>query len=93
MKNLLSLMLFVLLLTSCSHKDLSKIQNGMTESQVTAQIGEPSSKQQMPMNIAWWHYGDNQLVVIEDGKVSRVVPDIKAAEAEMEKALKNMDTK
>jgi len=63
----------------------------MTETEVVQKIGEPSNKVPMPMGITWWKYGDNSMVVMENGTVSNVVPDIKKSEEDMEKAMKDLD--
>ncbi|GAC1427159.1 MAG: hypothetical protein NVS9B7_14020 [Flavisolibacter sp.] len=70
------LLLVALLLIACnSHKDFSKVRNGMTEREVVEAVGKPKEKVKMPMSIVWWRYTDkeNHVVVMEGGNVTNVI--------------------
>lgn len=78
----------LLMLSACSkHKDVNMAKNGMSDKEVVALLGDPDQKVDMPMGIQWWKYGDNSMVVIQEGKVSNVVPDIKENMKGMDKLM------
>lgn len=88
------LVLFTLLLAACGHHDnFDKVKAGMKEDEVIKLMGEPTKKHRALPNvpITMWYYGDNRVVVVENGQVANVVPDVKAALDSMAKVMETMD--
>jgi hypothetical protein len=76
-----------LFLSACnSHPDITRVQKGMTSEQVTAIMGKPTNKQDLD-GIIWLRYGDNQVVVLENGIVVNVVSDAMAVDDSIKKLL------
>lgn len=89
MKNLLTTLAAacVLLLASCNSKDVTKVKVGMTTAEVESTIGKADQVIPLPFGIAWWKYGENQLLTISHDTVTAVIPDAKKFAEEMQENL------
>jgi hypothetical protein len=89
MKNLLTTLAAacVLLLASCNSKDVTKVKVGMTTAEVESTIGKADQVIPLPFGIAWWKYGENQMLTISHDTVAAVIPDAKKFAEEMQKNL------
>jgi len=86
MKKLFSLFAVIALFPACSSSDISDIETGMSATEVTDIAGDPTDKVSMPLDIEWWIYKeDNVLLIMEDDSVSRVT-----SEKELEESLKDV---
>ncbi|MFO8001686.1 MAG: hypothetical protein R6U46_10610 [Marinilabilia sp.] len=87
MKKLFFLFAVATIFAACSSKDISDIDTGMSASEVVEIAGEPTEKVSMPMDIEWWIYkDDNVLLIFEEDSVSRVT-----SEKELEESLEDAD--
>ncbi|MFW5890376.1 MAG: hypothetical protein ACOCTO_03160 [Marinilabiliaceae bacterium] len=86
-KKLFLLFAGALFLAACSSKGISDIENGMSAKEVTDIAGEPNDKVSMPLDIEWWVYEeDNVLLIMENDSVSRVT-----SEKELEESLNDVE--
>ena len=82
MKRLFFLFSAVALLAACSTSDISDVKEGMSSAEVVEIAGEPTEKVSMPLDIEWWIYKeDNVLLILEDDSVSRVTSEQKLKES------------
>ena len=82
MKKLFLLFAVTALLSSCSSSDISDIKTGMSTEEVTDIAGEPTDKVTMPLNIEWWIYKEeNVLLIMEEDSVSRITSEQKLEES------------
>ena len=87
MKKLFLLFAVTALLSACSSSDVSDIETGMSAEEVTDIAGEPTDKISMPLNIEWWIYKeDNVLLIMEADSVSRVT-----SQQELEESVKDVE--
>ena len=83
-------MVLGLFLSACgSHPDITKVQKGMTAEQVATVMGKPTNVQDVG-EIVWQRYGQDKVVVLENGIVINVVADATAVDDSIKKLL---DTK
>lgn len=76
------------LLVACSGSpDLSRVTTGMPAADVEAAVGKPREVRHLPFGIEWWMYGDNELVVMQGGTVTKVVTDAKGDMRKVNEAL------
>lgn len=74
----------ILLLASCNSKDVNKIKVGMTTAEVESTIGKADQVIPLPFEMAWWKYGENQMLTISHDTVAAVIPDAKKFAEEMQ---------
>jgi hypothetical protein len=77
----------IALLTSCATKDISDLEEGMASKEVIDMAGEPTEKVEMPLEIEWWIYEEDKvLLILENDTVSKIT-----SEKEIEESLKNFE--
>ena len=87
MKKLFFLFAITALLSACSASDISDVETGMSGEEVIDIAGEPSERVSMPLNIEWWIYKeDNVLLIMDNNTVSQVT-----SEQKLEESLKKME--
>jgi len=83
-------MVLGLFLSACNEQpDITKVQKGMTANQVMGIMGRPTNVQDVG-EIVWQRYGQDKVVVLENGIVINVVADATAVDDSIKKLL---DTK
>ena len=81
MKKLL-IILAIAMLTACATKDINDVKEGMSSKEVTDIAGEPGEKVNMPLDIEWWIYKkENVLLILENDTVSKVTSQKKLEES------------
>lgn len=86
MKKLL-IILAVGTLTACAAKDINDVKEGMSSKEVTEIAGEPSEKVSMPLEIEWWIYKEEKvLLIFESDTVSKVT-----SQKELEESIKDVE--
>ncbi|MFW6043531.1 MAG: hypothetical protein ACOCPW_04170, partial [Marinilabiliaceae bacterium] len=63
-KKLFLLFAVALFLAACSSSDISDIESGMPAREVTDIAGEPTEKVSMPLDIEWWIYEEDSVLLI-----------------------------
>ncbi|WP_462319598.1 hypothetical protein [Marinilabilia sp.] len=86
MKKLL-IILAIAMLTACATKDINDVKEGMSSKEVTEIAGEPSEKVSMPLEIEWWIYEEEEvLLIFENDTVSKVT-----SQRELEESIKGVE--
>ena len=86
MKKLL-IILAIAMLTACTTKDINDVKEGMSSKEVTEIAGEPSEKVSMPLEIEWWIYEEEEvLLIFENDTVSKVT-----SQKELEESIKGVE--
>jgi hypothetical protein len=74
-------------LTACATKDISDLDEGMASKEVIDIAGEPTEKVEMPLDIEWWIYEEDKvLLILENDTVSKVT-----SQEEIEESLKDFE--
>ncbi|WP_291859479.1 hypothetical protein [Marinilabilia sp.] len=74
-------------LTACATKDISDLEEGMASKEVIDIAGEPTEKVEMPLDIEWWIYEEDKvLLILENDTVSNVT-----SQEEIEESLKDFE--
>jgi hypothetical protein len=77
----------IVLLTACTTQDISDVEVGISSEEVMKIAGEPTEKVTMPLDIEWWIYEEDKvLLIMEQDTVSRVT-----SQKEIEESLKEME--
>lgn len=77
----------IALFAACSTQDISDVEVGISSEEVIDLAGEPTEKVAMPLDIEWWIYEDDKvLLILEKDTVSRVT-----SQKEIEESLKDFD--
>ena len=76
-------LIIVLSLVACGSPDLSKIEIGMSESEVVELIGEPVKEEKAEMGVVVWNYRGQKVVILKAGEVKATTE----GEEESQKAL------
>ena len=77
----------IAVLTACATKDIHDIKEGMSSIEVTKIAGEPTEKVEMPLEIEWWVYEEDKvLLIFENDTVTNVT-----SEKEIEESLKDFE--
>ena len=83
----LFLLFAVVVFVACATQDISDIEAGISSEDVISIAGEPTEKVSMPLDIEWWIYEeDNVLLILENDTVTRVT-----SEKEIEESLKDFE--
>ncbi len=73
--------------TACATKDISDLDEGMASKEVIDIAGEPTEKVEMPLDIEWWIYEEDKvLLILENDTVSKVT-----SQEEIEESLKDFE--
>lgn len=77
----------IVALTACATKDISDLEEGMASTEVIDIAGEPTEKVEMPLDIEWWIYEEDKvLLILENDTVSKVT-----SQEEIEESLKDFE--
>ncbi len=77
----------IALLAACATKDISDLKEGMASTEVIDIAGEPTEKVEMPLDIEWWIYEEDKvLLILENDTVSKVT-----SQKEIEESLKDFE--
>jgi len=86
MKKLL-IILSVALLTACATNDINDVKEGMSSKKVAEIAGKPTEKVSMPLDIEWWIYEEEEvLLIFENDTVSKVT-----SQKELEESIKGVE--
>jgi len=86
MKKLIAIFI-VALLASCASKDISDLEKGLSSAEVLEIAGEPTEKVSMPLDIEWWIYEEDKvLLILENDTITRVT-----SQEEIEESLKDFE--
>jgi len=77
----------IAMLTACATRDIHDIEEGMASKEVVNIAGEPTEKVEMPLDIEWWVYEEDKvLLIFENDTVTNVT-----SEKEIEESLKDFE--
>jgi hypothetical protein len=77
----------IALLAACATKYISDLKEGMASTEVIDIAGEPTEKVEMPLDIEWWIYEEDKvLLILENDTVSKVT-----SQKEIEESLKDFE--
>jgi hypothetical protein len=77
----------IALLAACSTQDISDVKVGISSAEVMDIVGEPTEKVTMPLEIEWWIYKEDKvLLILENDTVSKVT-----SQKEIEESLKDFN--
>ncbi len=77
----------IALLASCASKDISDLEKGLSSAEVLEIAGEPTEKVSMPLDIEWWIYEEDEvLLIMENDSISRIT-----SQKEIEESIKDFD--
>jgi hypothetical protein len=84
----------IVTLTACASKDLSDVKEGMTSKEVLNIAGEPTEKVSMPLDIEWWIYKEQKvLLILDSDTVSKVTSqkEIEESVKDFQKGMKDIE--